>query len=79
MSQHMFGVSRVRITRAQARKLERIAKCHGACLVEADISGIGYQRWFAGPNLGFPFDRTISQAVAADIAAECPELAEDRA
>lgn len=74
MSQHIFGVSRTRITRAQARKLSRIAKRHDATLVEATLPGTGYQRWFAGPNLGFPFDRSTAQAVAAEIAEECPEL-----
>lgn len=72
----MFGVSRRKITRAQAHKLERIAKRHDSTLVEANIPGTGYQRWFSGPNLGFPFDRAVSQAVHADIAAECPELVE---
>lgn len=75
MSEHMYGVSRTRITRAQADKLERIAKRHDSTLVEAIIPGIGYQRWFAGPNLGFPFDRDVAAAVAREIAEECPELA----
>lgn len=76
MSEHVFGVSRQRITRDQARKLERIAKRHDATLVEVVLPGVGYQRWFAGPNLGFPFDRAVETAVACEIAAECPELEE---
>lgn len=75
MSEHTYGVSRVRLTRAQARKLERIAARHDSTLVEVDLPGSGYQRWFAGPNLGFPFDRDVAAAVAHEIAEECPELA----
>lgn len=67
MSEYMFGVSRQKPTRKAAKKMEQIAKRHGAYLVEARIPGTGYQRWFAGPNLGHPFDRAMSKAVYEDL------------
>lgn len=67
MSEYMFGVSRQKPTRKAAKKMEQIAKQHGAYLVEATIPGTGYQRWFAGPNLGNPFDQRMSNDVNADL------------
>lgn len=67
MSQFMFGVSREKPTRKEARRLARIAKHHGAELVECTLPGTGYQRWFEGPNLGHPFDQAMADAVYADI------------
>jgi len=63
----MFGVSRERPTRRAARRMERIAKRHGAYLVEATIPGTGYQRWFCCRNYGHPFDRATSEAVLGEI------------
>lgn len=51
----MFGVSRQKPSRRDAKRIARIAKLHGAYLVEATIPGTGYQRWFCAPNLGSPF------------------------
>lgn len=62
----MFGVSRTKPTRHAARLMARIAKRHGATLVEADIPGTGYQRWYAAPNRGEPFDRALARAVRDD-------------
>ena len=70
MSEFMFGVSRVKVSRQLARKLQQIAKRHGAYLVEANLPGTGYQRWFCAPNLGHPFDNARAESVAADIARE---------
>jgi hypothetical protein len=67
MSEHMFGVSRQKPTRANAKRIDRIARRHGAYLVEADLPGTGYQRWFAGPNLGFPFDDQMARRVFDDL------------
>lgn len=69
MSEYMFGVSRSKPSRRDAARMDRIAKRHGARLVEATIPGIGYQRWFAGPNLGFPFDAAMASAVCDDLRA----------
>jgi len=67
MSEYMFGVSRQKPTRKAAKKMEQIAKRHGAYLVEGTFPGDGYKRWFAGPNLGHPFDRAMSKAVHDDL------------
>jgi hypothetical protein len=67
MSEYMFGVSRQKPTRKVAKRMESIARRHGAYLVEATIPGTGYQRWFVGPNLGHPFDRALSKAVYGDL------------
>lgn len=70
MSEFMFSTSRTRVTDVARRKLERIAKRHGASFVE--VSGPqfgGYLSWFTARNLGSPFDRDRANAVAADIAA----------
>lgn len=57
MNQHMFSVSRNKPTRANARKIERIAKRHKCDFIEYVDPGSGYKNWFAGPNLGHPFRR----------------------
>lgn len=59
----MFGVSRTKVSRPTAKKMDSIAKKHGAYLVEADLPGTGYQRWFATRNLGHPFDGNTAHSV----------------
>lgn len=66
-SEHMFGVSREKPTRAAARRMRRIAAKHGAVLVEATIPGTGYQRWYACRNRGEPFDSATARAVLDEI------------
>jgi hypothetical protein len=73
VSQYLFGVHRGEAARLKPRVrkvFERVARKHGVTLVEAILPGTGYQRWFAGPNLGAPFDRALERAVYADITAE---------
>ena len=67
MSEYMFGVSRQKPTRKAAKKMEQIAKRHGAYLIEGSFPGDGYKRWFVGPNRGHPFDRALSHAVYQDL------------
>lgn len=69
MSEYMFGVSHQKPTRKIAKTMERVAKRHGAYLVEVHLPGEGYKRWFAGPNLGHPFDRAMSKNVYDDLVA----------
>jgi hypothetical protein len=68
MSEYMFGVGRKRISTANARKINRIARNHGFRFVQADLPD-GYRHWFAGPNEGFPFDRDTELAIRADLEA----------
>ena len=67
MSEYFFDVSHQEPNRRAAKKMEQIAKRYGACLVEAILPGTGYQRWFAGPNFGSPFDRRMSEGVITDL------------
>ncbi len=67
MSEYMFGVKRGKISPKIVRKIERIAKRHGVTFVAATIPGTGPQNWFAGPNLGHPFDQAMARAVFADL------------
>lgn len=62
MSEHMYGVSKVRPPRAVAREMEQASKAAGGWgLVEATLPGTGYQRWYTGPNRGFPFDDRLAR------------------
>jgi len=69
MSQHMFSVSRNKPSRANARKIESIAKRHACAFVEYVDPGSKYQNWFSGPNRGAPFDDTMARAVMSDLRA----------
>lgn len=65
MSEFMFGVGRKPPTRRSASRIDKIARKHGFCFVEARLPGTGYQHWFAGPNRGFPFDDRNAEAIWA--------------
>lgn len=67
MSEYMFGVSRRKPSRKDAKKMERVAERHGCTFVEANLPE-GYRRWFAAPNRGAPFDRQTENAVMAELA-----------
>jgi hypothetical protein len=67
MSEYMFGVGRGKVTAAKAKKVNAIAKKHNAWFITANIPGDGHKYWFAGPNLGHPFDKAMAEAVYADL------------
>ena len=69
MSDFMFGVSKQKPTRAQAKIMARVAKRHDACLIETTLPGTGYQRWYTARNYGAPFDAATARAVYADLVA----------
>jgi len=68
MTEHMFGVSRDKPTRREARRWRRIAKKSGAHFVETSLRGVGYQCWFYCNNLGPPFTTAIEKSVLEEIA-----------
>lgn len=70
MNEYMFGSSQTQLTRAQARKITKIAHEHGAYLVETTLPGIGYVRWFACRNRGNPYDQAVERAVVEACARE---------
>lgn len=76
MTEHMFGVSRRKLSQRAVKRRDRICK---------DLGGYGYTQydeshgtacggrwvgWFSGPNLGEPFDgrlaREVMDAVGGD-------------
>lgn len=64
MSEYFFGLGNGKVKSAIARKIDRIARKHGACFVTYKEPGTGKDRfWFACPNRGNPFD----QATAAEV------------
>lgn len=66
MSEFMFAVSRKRLPRQQAKRLDEIVREEGGtALVEATLPGTGYQRWCTAPNLGWPFDDRLASRVRA--------------
>ncbi len=65
----MFGVSRVRLTRKDAKRVATIAERHGSYLVEANIPGTGYQRWFCTRNYGDASNNAVARSVIDDLAA----------
>lgn len=70
MSQYLFGVKNGKLDAKEQRLRRRVAKKHGVEWVYVNLPGDGYRSWFAGPNLGFPFDRNLSDAVHADLTRE---------
>lgn len=65
MSEYFFGVGSRRVAAKVAAKLDRIATKHGASFVAVRLPD-GYRYWFAGPNLGHPFDKELSQTVLGE-------------
>lgn len=66
MSEFIFGQSNDKPPRWLAKILERVAKRHGATLVEAELPE-GYRRWFTTTGYGHPFDAATAIAVARDL------------
>jgi len=63
----MFGVSKKKPSRKDAKVMERVAKRHRCDFIEVTLPGTGYQRWFAGPNYGSPFDQAMAKAVRTEL------------
>lgn len=66
MSEHMFGVGCNEPTAANISKIAAIAKRYGYRFVAADLPD-GYKHWFAGPNLGHPFDDRAEREIWAEL------------
>lgn len=70
MSEYMFGVGRKRLSERDAKRIDKVARRHGYCFVWGTFPGQGYQTWFAGPNLGHPFDQAAADEIIADLQRE---------
>lgn len=61
MSEYFFGLGPGHLS----EDARRIAKLHGADLVNYNDPGTGARRhWFTGPNRGEPFDRQLAAEVS---------------
>ena len=67
MSEHMFGVTRAKLSAREVRRRDRIAKAAGAHGFNYTKDGQGHIGWFTGPNLGSPFDRDMARRVLGAI------------
>jgi hypothetical protein len=67
MSEHMWGVTREKPSRATARKWDRVCREAGGYGFVETSNAPGYLGWFAGPNRGHPFDRELERRVAEAI------------
>jgi hypothetical protein len=82
MSEYMFGAGRAAPSKANATKIDRVARLHGFSFVQHHDAGCGcgcgcarqpcparYRHWFAGPNRGEPFGRLAAEAIWKDLEA----------
>lgn len=67
MSAFLFGVRRGKLTPAEERLRERVAKRHGVCHVYARIPGTGLQSWFAARNWGDVRNDALARAVQLEL------------
>lgn len=65
-----FGVGRGRLSASDVERRDRIARQHGACFVYAQIPGDGWRSWYAGPNLGHPFNDALAARVLEAVDAD---------
>lgn len=72
MSEHLFFARYGKISQAQEKAARKVAKRHGATFVyiAPTRTWTAANSWFSCRNLGFPFDRAVETAVAADLRAE---------
>ena len=75
MSEHMFLLTKKRLTQAQAARIDMIVKdCGGLRFCgPVDLPGNNPTGWCVGPNLGSPFDIDLRQRVLLEL--EAQELA----
>jgi hypothetical protein len=66
MGEHMFGLGNGELTEEAVAAIDEIAGAHECKIVPYEEQG-RHRYWFAGPNLGFPFDRAMERAVWGDL------------
>ena len=64
---YLFGCKAGKLTEADAKRHEAAAVKHGVDFYHSDMPGEGWKSWFAGPNLGEPFDRHLAADVMASL------------
>jgi hypothetical protein len=70
----IFGITHKQISMRMQRKLDRICKDYGGHGFTWAMFSDGPKGWFTGPNLGYPHDRELRQAVLAAAKREGVEL-----
>ena len=65
MSGFLFGLRYGTLTAAEEMLHDAVAKRYGIAFHYGDFPGEGWKSWFAGPNLGDPFDGQLAREVAA--------------
>lgn len=63
MGEYHFGTGNGKITDSAFKRLDRIARKHGATFTRVTLPGDGPRYWFSCPNLGHPFDGATARAV----------------
>ena len=63
----MFGVHREWLDADECKRRDQIANKHGVTFVQIKDPGGGWISWFAGPNLGDPFDRWRAARVREEL------------
>lgn len=65
--EYAFGGGRGELAKRVYDRADKIARKHECVLVNVDLPGGGWRYWFAGPNLGEPFNREMARDVYADL------------
>ena len=76
MSEHMFGLMRRKVTKHEAKQLDRICKANGGTgfVGPVDIPGNEVKGWFTSRDQGEPFNSATANAVLDAVASEAGVL-----
>ncbi|HZN64408.1 MAG TPA: hypothetical protein VFB66_03850 [Tepidisphaeraceae bacterium] len=66
MGQYHFGTGQGRVSKAEAKRVDRIARKHGADFTSVRLPE-GYRYWFSCANRGAPFDGDTARAVLTEV------------
>ena len=67
MNTYLFGCKAGKLTAADVKRHEAAAAKHDVDFYYYNAPGEGWKSWFAGPNMGEPFDRCLAADVIADL------------
>jgi hypothetical protein len=64
---YLFGCKAGKLTADAVKRHEAAAVKHDVDFYHAAMPGEGWKSWFAGPNLGEPFDRHLAADVMSEL------------
>jgi hypothetical protein len=67
MKTYLFCVKVGKLNAAEVKLREAAAEKHDVDFYYCHMPGEGWKSWFAGENMGEPFDRRLAVAVSQDI------------